>query len=129
MKLPAYDLIPRISKFCFEEWQDIWNCCLGSKLYAIYPGVGTAQHNKIRSGHEAVIIKRLRVGHCRLTHICLMSGDDQPVCESCILPLTVKHILVDCRNLRDTRLKLFTLSSLKDVNVCGFLLHSRLNTF
>jgi len=23
MKLPAYDLIPCVSKFCFEEWQDI----------------------------------------------------------------------------------------------------------
>jgi len=21
MKLPAYDLIPRVSKFCFEEWR------------------------------------------------------------------------------------------------------------
>ena len=37
MKLPAYDLIPRISKFSFEEWQDIWNCCPGNKLHAIYP--------------------------------------------------------------------------------------------
>ena len=27
MKLPAYDLIPCVFKFCFEEWQDIWNCC------------------------------------------------------------------------------------------------------
>ena len=47
MKLPAYDLIPRVSKFCLEEWQDIWNCCSGNKLHAIYPVVGTAQHNKI----------------------------------------------------------------------------------
>jgi len=40
----------------------------------------------------------------------LMSGDDQPVCESCRLPLTVNHILVDCPNLQDTRLKFFTVS-------------------
>ena len=50
-------------------WQDIWNCCLGNKFHAIYPVVGTAQHNKIRSRREAVIINRLRLGHCRLTHI------------------------------------------------------------
>ena len=54
MKLPAYDLMPRVSNFCFEEWQDIWNCCPGNKLHAIYPVVGTAQHNKISSRREAV---------------------------------------------------------------------------
>ena len=31
---------------------------------------------------QAVIINRLRLGHCRLTHSYLVSGDDQPVCES-----------------------------------------------
>ena len=103
MKLPACDLIPRISKFCLKEWQDIWNCCQGNKLHAIYPVVGTAQHNKIRSRCEAVIINRLRLGHCRLTHSYLMSGDDQPV----------KYLLVDCPNLQDTRLKFFTVMSLK----------------
>jgi len=85
----------------------------GNKLHAIYPVVGTAQHNKIRSRREVVIINRLRLGHCRLTHSYLMPGDDQPVCESCRLPLTVKHILVP--NLQDTRLKFFTVSSLKDL--------------
>ena len=64
---------------------------------------------------EAMIINRLRLGDCRLTHSYLMSGDDQPVCESCRLPLTVKHILVDCPNLQDTQLKYFTVSSLKDL--------------
>ena len=42
MKLPMYDLISRVSKFCFEEWQDIWNCCSGIKLHAIYRVLGTA---------------------------------------------------------------------------------------
>jgi len=44
-----------------------------------------------------------------------MSGDDQPACESCEVPFTFKHILVDCPDLQDTQLKYFTLSSLKDL--------------
>ena len=40
MRFPAYDLAPRVSKFCLKEWQDIWHACQGNKLYAICPNVG-----------------------------------------------------------------------------------------
>ena len=59
MKLPACELIPRVSKFCHEEWQDIWNSAASNKLHAIYPVVGTLCHNKFTSRREAVIINRL----------------------------------------------------------------------
>jgi len=35
MKLPACELIPYVSKFCLDEWQDIWDCCEGNKLHSI----------------------------------------------------------------------------------------------
>ena len=41
---------------------------------------------------EAVIINRLRLGHCHLTHSYLMPCDNQPVCESCRLPLSQAYI-------------------------------------
>jgi len=52
------------------------------------------------------------LGHCRLAHTYLTSGDDQPICESRGLLLTVQHILVNCT---DTRLEYFGISSLKDL--------------
>jgi len=42
-------------------WQDIWNCCEGSKLHAIYPNVGRIPHCKNLSRHDAVVINRLEL--------------------------------------------------------------------
>jgi len=53
--------------------------------------------------------------HSRLTHAYLLSGEDQPTCTKCDTVLRVKHILLDCPELRDIRLKYFTASSLKDI--------------
>jgi len=38
-----------------------------------------------------------------------------PTCQSCGIALTVKHILVECANLRDIRQKYFTVSSVADL--------------
>ena len=62
-----------------------------------------------------MLLNRLRIGHSRLTHSYLLSGNDYPTCQSCGIPLTVKHILVECANLRDIREKYFTVSSLADL--------------
>ena len=51
---------------------------------------------------------RLRIGHARLTHGFLMAGENQPFCEDCLVPLTVRHLLVECPSLRDLRRQLFT---------------------
>jgi len=83
MRFPAYDLAPRVSKFCLKEWQDIWDACQGNKLYTIYPNVGGYQYKSSLSRRDTVLINRLRIGHTRLTHSYLSSGDDQPVCFAC----------------------------------------------
>jgi len=119
IKLPSCELIPYVSKFCLAEWRDIWNCCEGNKLHhSIYSTIGTATHSKNISCHDSVIMNRLRIGHCRLTHSFLLSGDDLPTCNSCRLSLTVKHILLDCLCLWDIREKYFTASSLKELFEC-----------
>ena len=115
MKLPARELIPRVSEFCLDEWQDIWDCCKGNKLHSIYPTVGIVKHSKNISRFDSVLLNRLRIGHSRLTHSYLLCGDDPPTCQSCGTPLTVKHILVECPSLRDIREKYFSVSSVADL--------------
>jgi len=115
MKLPASEFKPCTFRFCLEEWQDIWNSAANNKLYAIYPTVGKCVRNNLASRRDAVIVNRLKIGHSRLTHSYLLSGEDQPICTKCETVLTVKHILLDCPELRDVWLKYFTASSLKNI--------------
>jgi len=48
-------------------------------------------------------------------HSFLLSGDDTPECGTCLCPLTVKHIMIECVYLNDVRNKHFVASSIKDV--------------
>jgi len=48
-------------------------------------------------------------------HSYLLSRDDFPECGTCQCPLTVKHILVECVDLKDVRNKHFVASSIKDL--------------
>ena len=52
---------------------------------------------------KEVILCRLCIGHTRLTHGFLMSGDPQIYCEDCLVPLTVRHLLVECPSLGELR--------------------------
>ena len=67
------------------------------------------------SRRDSVLLNRLRIGHTRLTHSFLLSVDDIPECGTCQCPLTVKHILVECVDLKDVRNKHFVASSIKDL--------------
>jgi len=69
----------------------------------------------VLSRRDAVVINRLRIGHTRLTHLHLLTGEDQPTCQFCRLPLTVNHILLECANLNTIPQRFFRVSSLKDL--------------
>jgi len=65
--------------------------------------------------YDSVLLNRLRIGHSRLTHSYLLYGDGPPTCQSCGIPLTVKHVLVECSNLQAIREKYFTVTSVTDL--------------
>jgi len=108
-------MYPHITKLIFDEWQEVWNCCAGNKLHTIRPTVGDYKQKTCLSLHDTVLLNRLRIGHTRLTHSYLLSGDDLPECGTCQCPLTVKHILVECVDLKDVPNKHFVAFSIKDL--------------
>ena len=67
--------------------------------HAIRPTVGYYKQKTCLSRRDRVLQNRLRIGHTRLTHSFLLSGDDLPECGTCQCPLTAKHILVECVDL------------------------------
>ena len=115
MKLPATDMYTCITKLIFDEWQGVWNCCAENKLHAIRPTVGDYKQKTCLSRRDSVLLNRLRIGHTRLTHSFLLSGDDLPECGTCQCPLTVKNILVECFDLNNLRNKHFVASSIKNL--------------
>jgi len=106
-------MYPRIglTKLIFDEWQEVWNCCDGNKLHAIRPTVGDYKQKTCLSRCDTVLLNRLRIGHTRLAHSLLLS----PECGTCQCPLTVKHILIECVDLKDVRNKHLVASSIKDL--------------
>ena len=115
MKLPVTGMYPRITKLIFDEWQEVWNWGAKNKLHAIRPTIGDYKQKTCLSRRDRVLLNRLRIGHTRLTHSFLLSGDDLPECGTCQCPLTVKHILVECVDFKDVRNKRFVASSIKDL--------------
>jgi len=87
-------------------------------FHAIYPVIGNIVHSKRLTRKDAVILNRFRIGHSRLMHCYLLLGEDQPTCESCGSPLTIKHLLLECTNLQYVRLKYFNVSTLKELFEC-----------
>ena len=50
---------------------------------------------------------RVGIGRTKLTHGLLMEGRYPPFCDDCLIPLSVKYILIECPTFNDERLVYF----------------------
>jgi len=114
VKVSAMDFLPRAKLLMRKEWQEIWNCCDGNKLHAINPTVAVTKQNDSHSRRDAVILKRLQIGHTRATHAHLL-GDDEAFCATCYTSLIVNHILIECPQFNHLRQQYHFGSTLKEL--------------
>jgi len=87
------------------------------------------------SHQDAVVLRRLRIGHTHLTHSYLLNRQDQPECSHCDCVLTVAHVLLECNHYNVVRQRYFNVSSLHEFfdtvnaqnkNILGFIRDIRL---
>ena len=100
--LPSRDLYPNIKTSLHNVWQIYWDNIGSNKMREITGKICPWKYGNMTRTWE-VVLCRLRIGHTRLTHGFLMAGDPQPFCDDCLVPLTVRHLLVECPSLGELR--------------------------
>lgn len=108
MAVSALELKQFVKQKLRAHWQLSWDKQTRNKLHVIKPSLGTWPSIS-RSRHTQVILTRLQIGHTHSTHSHLLSGGDPPVCDRCGDPLSVLHILIECKELDALRQKHFLL--------------------
>ncbi|XP_072395106.1 uncharacterized protein [Diabrotica undecimpunctata] len=78
-----------------------WNTT-PSHLHDIQPVIPSLELPPMPRRYK-VILRRLRLGHTRLTHGFLMASTNPPSCGHCSSLLTVRHFLIECPHLSAKR--------------------------
>ncbi|MPC99596.1 hypothetical protein E2C01_095021 [Portunus trituberculatus] len=60
-------------------------------------------YTHVQNRRAQTLLARLRIGHTYLTQRYLLTRDPKPYCDDCLVPLTVRHLLVECPSLTDLR--------------------------
>ncbi|MBJ4999867.1 RNAse HI domain-containing protein, partial [Salmonella enterica subsp. enterica serovar Hadar] len=90
------DFYSIICSFIRQTWQTVWDAQVHNKLHQLKPSLGLWQSSLRSNRRQEVVLARLRIGHCRLTHRYLLCGEEAPVCALCNTSLTVHHLLFLC---------------------------------
>ena len=65
---------------------------------------------------EEIVITLAHIGHTYFTYSYLLKGEDMPWCIPCHFPNKVRHILLVCVDLHDTRMKYYRdINTMKDL--------------
>ena len=108
VKCPPTDLYHELADHCQRLWQSRWDICTSNKLHSIKPSIGNCSLNHL-SRQDSAVIRRLQIGHMRLTHSYLFNKEDQPQCSFCDCKLTVVHFLIECPTMMSSGGDIFPL--------------------
>jgi len=110
ISIPYRDWYPIIESATREIWKRRW-CNERRSLYELKDAPCKWKKVANISRRKEVVLNRLRLGHCKLTHEYLVKDFPcpPPICRWCDAEiLTVKHLLVECRDLKPMRDRFFS---------------------
>ena len=110
--IPRTDFKALIKRTISDRWERQWRNVENNKLREIKPTVASLPDLSVVNRQWERILTRLRIGHTNVTHGHLMNGGTLPYCDDCLVPQTVKHIIVECPSHNEKRTRLFGKSNL-----------------
>jgi len=114
VKYPPSDLYHDVTALCYKLWQADWDQRTGNKLHSVKPHLRYYPLSSL-SCRDTVVLRRLHIGHTRLSHSYLLSREDQPLCSSCGCVLTIVHLLIECPLYTTVRRKYFSVLSMAEL--------------
>ena len=103
MDLPRNDVRCLLKVTASNRWREQWEATEDNKLREIKNHTNPFQNSSNKNRLVETTLTRLRIGHSRLTHGFLMERGYPPFCDDCIVPITIKHILLECPSYNDER--------------------------
>ncbi len=105
--IPQKDFTAEAERNLKKLWQTFWSeIPLTNKLRAHKPSTSRWSTTHSLSRREEILLRRLRIGHCSLTHSYLLTKSPRPECPRCSVPLSVFHILCECQLYNTARAQL-----------------------
>lgn len=97
ISLVPNDLINHYKINIREKWTQYWtNIDPQNKLRTIKNKTTPWKFTSSLSRKDDVVLTRIRLGHCRMTHDYLMKKEAQPNCIHCNTPFTMIHVFEIC---------------------------------
>ena len=91
-----------------QFWERRWREDKRTHLHDIKTKIGSWASSSRKNRLEEKALAKLRIGHTFLTHSFIFKHEEKPLCRPCNTQLTVKHILLYCRETEIHRRPLIT---------------------
>jgi hypothetical protein len=111
----SMDFSTALRQSVLAKWQRDWDCTLDNKLREVKLVVHAWRSSSRPVRRDEVVVARLRIGHTRLIHGHLLSGNPPPVCATCDVHLSVRHTLADCPRYTVQRDRLHLPNTIRDI--------------